>query len=327
MSDLHVFVRNSCFALLLTLLSATACFGWGKDGHKIINRVAAQMLPADLPAFLRTPQALDEIEYLGPEPDRWRSPAEPELSAAQAPEHFLDLELADLAAPAGLPSRRFDFIRDLYAAQISHPELAAKLSPQGVGLLPWQATEVFERLKADMREYRGRLADRRDTVPVQQAIVYDAGWLGHYVADGSQPLHTTIDYNGWVEAENPEGFTREHGIHSQFESDFVHDNMTAKDVQPLVPVGPRVLSGPFEDFVAYLRTTHTHVAETYRMEKQGGFKGHGTAQSRTFTAERMAAGATMLRDMIYTAWVQSAQPVPDRHAPEPVAAAANRKPL
>ena len=67
----------------------------------MINRLAARTLPADVPGFLRSEAALNEIEYLGPEPDRWRSPAEPELVAAQAPEHFIDLELGRCAgAPA-----------------------------------------------------------------------------------------------------------------------------------------------------------------------------------------------------------------------------------
>src|SRR6185437_16140678 len=57
---------------------------WENEGHRMVNRLAAANLPADAPAFLRTPAALDEIEYLGPEPDRWRSPAEAELSALQA---------------------------------------------------------------------------------------------------------------------------------------------------------------------------------------------------------------------------------------------------
>ncbi len=320
-------VRSSLvITVFVTLLATQFSFGWGKDGHKMINRVAVETLPTNIPAFMRTPQALDEIEYLGPEPDRWRSPAEPELSAAQAPEHFLDLELADMATPNGLPARRFDFIRDLYAAQILHPEMAAKLTPQTVGLLPWQANEVFERLKADMREYRARLAAHTDTYGVEQAVLYDAGWLGHYVADGSQPLHTTINYNGWVEAENPEGFTREHKIHSQFESEFVHNNIKAQDIQPLVPSIPRVLDSPFDDFVAYLRATNQQVPETYRLEKHGGFNGHGTAQSRSFTIERLVAGAAMLRDMIYTAWVQSAQPVPDWHDRAPKNATSSGKP-
>jgi hypothetical protein len=294
------------------LFAAPSASGWGKDGHRMINRVAIETLPSDVPAFLRTPQAIAEIEYLGPEPDRWRSPAEPELSAAQAPEHFLDLELADLAAPAGLPARRFDFIRDLYAAEIQHPQLAAKLTPQSVGLLPWQAIEVFERLKADMRGYRTRLSAHQDTFPVEQAVLYDAGWLGHYVADGSQPLHTTVNYNGWTEPDDPEGFSRERGIHSRFESEFVHDNIHADDIQALVPVAPREVELPFQDFVAYLRATHQQVAATYRLDKQGAFTGKGTAQSRAFTTERLVAGAAMLRDMIYSAWLQSAQPLPQR---------------
>lgn len=283
----------------------------------MINLIAAQALPPDVPAFLRAPQAVREIEYLGPEPDRWRSPSEPELNSAQSPEHFFDMEMAEIAAPGGLPPQRFEFIRELYAAQILHPDLAAKLNPQTVGLLPWQATEVFERLKADMREYRVRLSAHLDTYSVEQVIVFDTGWLGHYVADGSQPLHTTINYNGWVTSENPENFTRDHKIHNQFESEFVANNVKPQDIQVMVPATPRVLGTPFQEFVAYLRTTHRQVPDLYRLEKQGGFQGHGTAQSRSFTTERLAAGATMLRDMIYTAWVQSADPVPGWHEPAP----------
>jgi hypothetical protein len=52
----------------------------------------------------------------------------------------------------------------------------------------------------------------------------------------------------------------------------------------------------------------------YQLEKAGGFAGAGSAESREFTADRLAAGASMLRDMIYTAWVDSAQPVVDPYA-------------
>jgi len=57
--------------------------------------------------------------------------------------------------------------------------------------------EVYGRLKAAFREYRKLKADHQPTAPVEQAIIFYAGWLGHYVADGAQPLHTTIKYNGW----------------------------------------------------------------------------------------------------------------------------------
>jgi hypothetical protein len=66
--------------------------------------------------------------------------------------------------------------------------------------------------------------------------------------------------------------------------------------------------------VAYLRHTAIYVEKVYQLEKVGGFKGAGSAESRAFTAERLAAGASMLRDMIYSAWQQSAIPVADPYA-------------
>ena len=72
--------------------------------------------------------------------------------------------------------------------------------------------------------------------------------------------------------------------------------------------------GIFDNYVAYLRQTAKYVEKVYQLEKAGGFSGAGTAESRDFTAERLASGASMLRDMLYTAWLQSANPVPDPNA-------------
>ncbi|MFP5229021.1 MAG: S1/P1 nuclease [Acidobacteriota bacterium] len=301
--------------VLLSLLFVPLGHAWGSKGHKIVARLAAQSLPADMPAFLRTPEAIDEIEYLGPEPDRWRSRAEPELSAAQAPDHFIDLEYADLIGP--LPRERYQYIGDLYAYIASHPDRARDLRPERVGFQPWITSEVWERLKSDMRDYRTLSAAHQDTRPVEAAILYDAGWLSHYVADGSQPLHVTIQYNGWV-GPNPNGYTTEHHIHSLFESTFVDAAINASDVQalmsPLHPIGDE-----WDDYLAYLRHTGTYIEKVYQFEKARAFDGAGTDASRQFTAERLAAGASMLRDLYVAAWQKSAEPVPDWHDQHPPA--------
>jgi hypothetical protein len=275
---------------------------WGNGGHKLVNKLAASTLPASVPAFLRSETAIDEIEYLGPEPDRWRSPAEPELSKAQAPEHFIDLEPADALGP--LPRNRLDFEAKVFAAGDR---------PEKIGLQPWETNEVWERLKAALREYRALQAAGKDTRGVEAAALFYAGWLGHYVGDGSQPLHTTIEYNGWV-GPNPNGYTTEHKIHWQFEGPFVEANIHEADVRAKM-TDPKAIDGDlFDAYVAYLRTTKTYVEKVYQLEKAGGFLGAGSAESREFTAERLAAGASMLRDMIYTAWVESAKPVIDPYA-------------
>jgi hypothetical protein len=268
----------------------------------MVNRLAASNLPADAPAFLHSEAAISEIEYLGPEPDRWRSPAEPELSATQAPEHFIDLELADALGP--LPRLRLDFEAKVFAAG---------QRPEKVGLQPWETLEVWQRLKAALREYRQLSAAGQDTRQVEQAAIFYAGWLGHYVGDGSQPLHTSVQYNGWV-GPNPNGYTTAHQIHWQFEGPFVAANFRAPDVQPRMTPAHAIDGDIFDIYVAYLQHSGTYVEKIYQLEKAGGFVGAGTPESRDFTAERLAAGASMLRDMIYTAWVESAKPVPDPHA-------------
>ena len=300
-------VRLVLAGVLVPMALVQSGLGWGSDGHRMINRLAAAKLPEDTPEFLRSAYAQDAMEYYGPEPDRWRSQAEAELNAAQAPEHFIDLEWADLIA-GPLPRRRYDFVRALAVAQKAHPELA--LSPEKVGLQPWAATEWYERVKSAMREYRGLKAAGKETKPVEAEILLCAGILGHYVGDASNPLHTTIQYNGWAGA-NPNGYTTEHKIHGQMESDFVAANVNMyKDVAPLIPEKATVLNDFFDDYVAYLRRSNTLVEKSYQLEKAGGFTGAGSTESRAFIDERLGAGATELRDVIYTAWVRSADPVP-----------------
>ncbi len=302
-------IRFVGIALLGSTLLVQKSFAWGSDGHMLINRLAGENLPADVPEFLRTPAAIDALAYYGPEPDRWRSSAEPELNAAQAPEHFIDLEYADLVGP--LPRRRYDFIRALAAAQAAHPDVA--MTPEKIGLQPYQTTELYERLKSAMRDYRALVATKQDTKPSECEITFLAGWLGHYVADGSMPLHTSIQYNGWT-GPNPNGYTTEHHIHALFESDYVHANVKKADVAPLVKASkPVVLGDVFEDYMKYLRHSNTLVEKTYQIEKAGGFAGAGTPAGKEFIDERLAAGADELRDMIYTAWVKSGDPVPSRY--------------
>jgi hypothetical protein len=310
------------FLVLLCLFSVPLSHAWGSKGHRIINRLAAQSLPADMPAFLRTPEAIDEIEYLGPEPDRWRSRSEPELNAAQAPDHFIDMEYADLIGT--LPRERYPYIAALYAYIAAHPDRAADLRPEKVGFQPYIASEVWERLKSAMRDYRTLSAAHQDTKPVEAAILFYAGWLGHYVGDGSQPLHVTIQYDGWV-GPNPNGYTTDHHIHSLFESTFVDAAINPSDVQPLItPLHP--IGDEWDEYLAYLRHTGTYVEKVYQLDKAHGFDGTGTAESRQFAAERLAAGASMLRDLIVAAWIKSAEPVPDWHEEHKPAASGTSAP-
>ena len=292
--------------IALVLIQSEAAFGWGNEGHTYINRVAAEKIPASMPRFLRL--AVVEIAYLGPEPDRWRSPSEFALKNAQEPDHFIDLERVSWLDP--LPRGRYEFYRKLYEKRASTADNPDDYLPEHVGLQPYIAMEVYGRLKAAFREYRQRLAAHQPTQAVQQAIIFYAGWLGHYVADASQPLHTTIQYNGWV-GSNPNGYTTQHTIHGQFESTYVAANITAKDFAGLVK-SPERLDDPFAAYIAYLRQSNGLVENVYALEKAGGFTGKGSPAAFDFTTHRLAAGSQMLLNLWYTAWLESAVPLPER---------------
>ena len=294
--------------IALVLIQSQAAVAWGNEGHTYISRVAAERIPATMPRFLR--RAVVEIAYLGPEPDRWRSPSEFALKNAQEPDHFIDLERVSWLDP--LPQGRYEFLRRLYEKRASTTDHPDDYLPERVGLQPYITMEVYGRLKAAFREYRQLRASHQPTQAVQQAIIFYAGWLGHYVADGSQPLHTTIQYNGWV-GPNPNGYTTQHGIHAQFESAYVAANITARDFAGLVK-NPERLDDPFERYVAYLRESNGLVENVYALEKAGGFAGKGSPAAYDFTTHRLAAASQMLLNLWYTAWLESATPTPE-HAP------------
>jgi hypothetical protein len=291
--------------IALVLLDGNLASAWGNEGHTYINRAAAQKIPSSMPQFLR--RAVVEIAYLGPEPDRWRNPAEFALKNAQEPDHFIDLERLSWLDP--LPRGRYEFYRKLYEKRASTTENPDQYLPEQVGLQPYITMEVYGRLKAAFREYRRLRQAHQPTQAVQQAIIFYAGWLGHYVADGSQPLHTTIHYNGWV-GPNPNGYTTQHGIHAQFETAYVAANITARDFAEMLK-NPERLEDPFAAYVTYLKDSHAQVEAVYSLEKQGGFAGKGTPAAFKFTTARLAAGAQMLLNLWYTAWLESALPAPE----------------
>jgi hypothetical protein len=325
MTRMTLIARVAVASTLISLISTQPAWAWGRDGHMMINRLATANLPTDVPPFLRNGNALDTMEYLGPEPDRWKNHAEQELSDTQSPDHFLDYEWAIYGAKActagtpgcvegyNFPKHRYDFLRALAAAQPEHPGIKLQ---ENVGFQPWQVEEIWQRLKTDLREYRKLVAANQDTAPVQLAILFDAGWLGHYVGDGSQPLHITIQYNGWT-GPNPNGYSTAHKIHAQFESTYVSANIKPVDVNPLVAASkPTVIDDEWTQYLEYVHHTNSFVEKVYQLDKANGFEGAGTPEAKTFTDERIAAGAIELRDLIYSAWIHSADPVEEYHGPQ-----------
>jgi hypothetical protein len=307
-------LRNALLTLIVVGLFFLPAWPWGVEGHSAINRVACEKLPPDMPAFFR--DAADQLAYIAPEPDRWRQLSELALKRSQEPDHYINLEAIQ---GMELPPDRYSFYRELYIRRAETPGHPDDLLPERVGLQPYITIEDYERLVVAFREYRKALFEHRNPAYAEaDAIVY-GGLLGHYVGDGANPLHTSIDYNGWI-GPNPKGYTTSNTIHWKMEGIFVATNLNQLQFADLVPAKPQSITHPFRDYMQYLYDSHDLVEKSYQLEKQGGFDGEGTPASRQFIRQRLAAGATMLRNMWYSAWIQSGEQGDTKGALKPVPA-------
>ena len=299
-------VQRIFLVIVLTILAIQPASPWWDNGHVLINRTAALKVPASMPSFMRL--AAERLAYLGPEPDRWRERSEFSLKNSQEPDHYLNME--QVADVPDLPQGRYDYYRLLYAKRVAAKKNGDEFLPETVGTQPYITSEIYDRLKVAFREYRRMKQQNLPTEAVEQNAVLYAGWLGHYVADGSNPLHTTISYDGWV-GPNPNGYTTQKGIHAEFEGRFVTRTLDQMEIASLVQEPVRQ-KDPWHDYLQYLRDSNHLVEKVYQLEKAGEWKDMGTPESRQFLRQRLAAGAQMLLNLWYTAWEESALPVPPR---------------
>ena len=296
-------VASSVLMAGLLLIPATLD-AWGDAGHRMIGLAAAQRTPEGMPAFFRA--ASQQLAYLNPEPDRWKDRTErtidPALEGGTSPAHYIDM---DLVLPAALRAALAAPNRFAYADTLR----AAGVAANTMGLLPFEMLELAQQLRGDFRLWR-IAPDSTVRSWIEARIIDDAGILGHYVADGSNPHHTTRHHNGWV-GENPRGYTSDNRFHSRFESAFVQAHMQLPDILAGMTTDARVLPNLREAIVTYLTNSFGQLDRMYELDQVTPFQPEtSTVEQKAFASARLAAGADMLRDIWWTAWVTSAPSTP-----------------
>jgi hypothetical protein len=296
-------------AVLLVALPGSV-LGWGSSGHRFIGQAAMRALPAELPAFLRTPQAVVDVGEYSREPDRLKR-AGRAFDSDRDQGHFLDLndDGTVLGGPraTALPATRAEYEKALQA--VGQDSWKA-------GYLPYSILENYQELMQDFAYWKVlKFAEANSAWSAHKAwfaadrrrretqILAAIGNLSHFVGDGSQPLHVTIHFNGWGDFPNPNGYASAK-LHAPFESDLVKATVTLAGVEAKM-APPRVFDGPVEQRIgAYLAATGAQVVPFYEMEKAGGMK-PGDPRGTDFATRRMALGASELRDLVALAWRSS----------------------
>jgi hypothetical protein len=172
--------------LLIILIPVSIVLGWGGEGHKLISKRALTLLPEDMNGIIKWK---DYITIHSVDPDIRR-----DKDKSEAPKHFIDIDFY----PEFLNGRMI----------LDKSRLVSEYGDTTVtkmGLLPWATLDTYNNLVKAFKE------KNRD-----KALIYVAD-LGHYVADGHQPMHTIMNYNGQM--------TGQKGIHFRYESIMIDSNL------------------------------------------------------------------------------------------------------
>ena len=297
---------------LMLLASSSQAFAWGGTGHRIIGALGEATLPADMPAFLLTPEAVEIVAEMAREPDRFKGSGLTH-DKDRDPGHFTDVDDNGkvLGGPAldALPPTRA--LYDTELRKVGADEYKA-------GYLPYSIVEGWEHVVKDFTYWRILTAAIpleknpehkawlvRDLKRRERTMLDDIGNWAHFVGDGSQPLHVSEHFNGWgKDFPNPQGYTLE-PVHGPFEGAFVRQNVTEASVRAVLPP-----AAPCREMIEvctarYLEATEASVIPFYELQKAGGFAG-ADPRGVAYANQRIAAGAAELRDLTVKAWYASA---------------------
>ena len=268
-------------AVLLTLAGLTRA--WWVIGHGRIAEAAVSGLPDDMPKFFRA--ASKQLGHLAGDPDRWKNPSCKHLRAAEAPDHFLDLEEF---GGKELPADRWKAIALLQ-------KLGKK--PDRVGFLPYAIMENYDRLSVAFYDYR---ADKENPAIQAKCIVY-AGILSHLTGDCMMPLHTTIHYDGRIDED---GNKAQKGIHAKIDGFPEKFDLAAEEMGRGLEA--KKIEGVWDHVLKQIRDSHGHIDRCYALDKAGAFD-KPTKESRQFILDRCRAGTQFTMDLWYSAWLRSAK--------------------
>ena len=320
-------MKQKIFALVVAFSAMVINVNaWDYEGHRAVNELALASLPKDFGIDL-TPALKGRIAYLAGEPDRWRNVPDLPLKHFNGPDHYLDMEDLKLSGltPGTLPIMRYDFVADIARARAAHPDKFPAIDPDKDadhtreldGFLPWAITEYYEKLKscfATLKVFKQYGGTPEEIANAQADCVYVMGVMGHYVGDGSQPLHPTKYFNGWDATDNPKGYTTRTTFHSWIDGGYfkktggIKVETLAGKIQPATRIANAgEPDGMFRDVVAYLVEQNKYVEPLYEMDKTGQFSGEGEKgmEALPFLNGQLVKAGQLLGNIWLTAWLEA----------------------
>jgi len=315
---------KSVFTILSFTVVLAVCpvRAWDYSGHRMVNQLALRSLPADFPAFARTPAVQDRIAFLAGEPDRWRNTQDHTLRHCNEPDHFLDLEYLQGfgLTPETVSPFRNEFIAQLAVARSKNlniepvPDPAKDVNKTRAlfGLLPWAINENYSKLKSSfsyLKTFQANGGSPDEIRNAQENAIYIMGVMGHYVGDLTQPLHTTKHHNGWV-GDNPNNYTTWQRFHSWIDGGYLDKvGLRVEEIYPKVRTAKAVEGansgnlGIFSPVMKSLVEQNKLVEPLYVLNAQRKLSPEDDVahEGKAFLLEQLLKGGQLLGDRWLTA--------------------------
>jgi hypothetical protein len=268
-------------SLIIVLISSfKLSFAWGNKAHRLVNIRAVEMLPEEMNLMKSW------REYIGDRASDADIRRDNGSDKSETPKHFIDIDYYAEFLEGKMIQDKGQLI-SLYGE-----ETVTKM-----GLLPWAALDAYNQLVQSFLE------KNRDKV-----LIFAAD-LGHYVADGHQPFHTMLNYDGQL--------TDQKGIHGRYESEMVNryidqisNSLTTREV--------KYVAEPLEYIFDFLTASNFYSPIIFTADKiaYAQSDSHGSDnyyrlmwfRTKHVTINQLSDAADSLASLIYSAWVDAGKP-------------------
>jgi hypothetical protein len=267
-----------CLSFFALLFLFNTAYGWGDKGHALIARKAVELLPEEMNNFKEWGEYIEDHSS---DPDK-RKKEDP----TEDPKHYIDIDYY----------REFRNGEMIYDKEILTGIYGDSIVTE-YGVLPWATVEAYNSLVQALKD---RNRDR---------ILIYASDLAHYVADGHQPMHTVLNYDGQHSGQK--------GIHARYEIHMV-DRYLDELENAFYKQSPFVVEDPLK-YVFHYITTANIISESVFHSDLVAYGQTGSWDSDDYykilwfrtkyiTSQQMNNAAKALASLIYTAWNNAGKP-------------------
>lgn len=201
---------RKCFTILLLTASVASniAVAWGEKGHNLVSVIAVDLLkqksnhePKLMKPFEVKREMLGHVSNI---PDiYWRS-LDKELTKVGNPAHYIDWEYLHKKPTFDNIPAQWEQLQKLYDGNCDKKNKSFQDCPPKrdkdfyltAGYNPWRVLQFWTMGRDALKKANTEKNETKRVELVNDALLY-FGLMSHFVADLSNPLHNTSDYDGW----------------------------------------------------------------------------------------------------------------------------------